>query len=72
MQLHIHLHAVKHKYLALASHPDLITIKQFELSCTFIVVVLDANASPPLLYLPRLGPEPDIHWFWTVQYQSCC
>ena len=43
MQLHIHLHGVQHKYLALASHPDLITIKQFELSRAFIVVILDAS-----------------------------
>ena len=65
-------HTVELENLALTGLADLIGVEKLELADTFVVVVLDADASTPLLNLSRLGPESDIYRFWSVQYQSCC
>lgn len=48
---HVDFHAVEHEDTAFSCLPDLVGVQQFELSDTFIVVVLDADAAVPLLYL---------------------
>ena len=48
---HVDFHAVEHEDAAFAGLPDLVGVQQLELSDTFIVVVLDADAAVPLLYL---------------------
>ena len=48
---HVDFHAVEHEYAAFPSLTDLVGVQQLELSDTFIVVVLDADAAVPLLYL---------------------
>ena len=49
ISLHKDFHAVEHEDLALAGLANLIAVQQFEFACAFIVVVLDADASSPLL-----------------------
>lgn len=49
-------HAVEHEDLALSSLSDLIGVEEFELACTFVVVVLDADASTPLLDFALRSP----------------
>jgi hypothetical protein len=49
ISLHKDFHAVEHEDLALACLANLIGVKQFELASAYIVVVLDADASSPLL-----------------------
>ena len=46
---HEHSHTVQHENLTLTSLANLVTIQQLELSCTFVMVVLDADASFPFL-----------------------
>ena len=48
---HIYFHAVELEDTALASLANLIGVEKFELASAFIVVVLDADASTPLLDL---------------------
>jgi hypothetical protein len=43
--------AIEHENLAFPCLPDFIAIQQLELPNTLVVVVLDANASSPLLDL---------------------
>lgn len=45
------LHTIEHEDAALPRHSNLIAVKQLELSCTFVVVILDADASMPFLNL---------------------
>ena len=60
-------HAVEHEDLTLSSLSDLIGVKEFELACTFVVVVLDADASTPLLDLALRCPETDVNWVGAVE-----
>ena len=62
-----YFHAVEHEDLALSSLSDLIGVEEFELACTFVVVVLDADASMPLLDLALRCPETDVNWVGTVE-----
>ena len=64
---HEHGHAVQHKNLYLSSHSNFVTIQQLELSCTFVVVVLDADASFPFLDFARFRPKTDIYRLWPVE-----
>ena len=48
---HVDLHAIQHEYAAFPSLTDLVGVQQLELSYTLVVVVLDADAAVPLLYL---------------------
>ena len=65
-------HAVEHEDLTLAGLPNLVGIKQLELSCSFVVVVLDADAASPFLDLAFGGPETDVNWVGSVKNQSGC
>ena len=66
-----HLHAVEHKYLALARLSDLIAFEQLELARSLVVVVLDADASPPFLDLPFGCPDANIHRLRPVEDEPC-
>ena len=48
---HVDLHAIQHEYAAFPSLTDLVGVQQLELSDTFVMVVLDADAAVPHLYL---------------------
>ena len=63
---HVDFHAVEHEDTALASLADLIGVEQFELTCAFVVVVLNADAPVPFLDLPFGSPETDIDWLRSV------
>ena len=62
--------AVQTEYAALAGLADLVGVEKFELADTFVVVVLDADASAPLLDLTLGSPETDIYWVRSVENQS--
>ena len=70
--LHKHDHAVQHENLAFPGLPNFVAIKQLEFSCTFVVVVLDADASFPLLDFSFGSPESDIYWLRPVKDEPCC
>ena len=65
--LNKNFHAVELEDTALASLANLIGVEEFELASTFIVVVLDADASMPLLDLTLACPEGDVYWVGAVQ-----
>jgi hypothetical protein len=67
ISLHKDFHAVEHEDLAFAGLANLIAIEQLELARTFVVVVLDADASFPFLDLACFCPKSDIHWFRTIK-----
>ena len=46
---------------------DLIGVEKLELADTFVVVVLDADASVPLLDLTFGSPKAEVNWVGTVQ-----
>jgi len=50
---------------------DLVGVEKLELADTFVVVVLDTDASAPLLDLSFGCPETDIYWVGSVENQSC-
>jgi len=52
------------------AHADLIAVQQFEFACAFIVVVLDADASSPLLDFAFRSPDAYVHWLGAVEQQS--
>ena len=62
--------AVQTEYAALAGLADLVGVEKLELADTFVVVVLDADASAPLLDLALGRPETDIYWVGSVENQS--
>ena len=62
--------AVQTEYTALAGLADLVGVEKFELADTFVVVILDADASAPLLDFSLGGPETDIYWVGSVENQS--
>lgn len=68
--LHEHYHAVQHENLAFPGLPNFVAPQQLEFADTFIVVVLDADASFPFLDLPLGSPEPDIYRLRTVENQA--
>ena len=49
--LQVDFHAVELEDAALASLADLIGVEQLELTCAFVVVVLDTDTAVPLLDL---------------------
>ena len=49
-------HAVKFKQAALPHLPDLVAVEKFELTATFVVVILDGDAAMPFLNLARASP----------------
>ena len=49
--LQVDFHAVEHEDTALASLADLSGVEQLELTCAFVVVVLDTDTAVPLLDL---------------------
>lgn len=61
---------VQTEYAALARLADLVGIEKLELADAFVVVVLDADASAPLLDLSLGGPKTDIYWVGSVKNQS--
>jgi hypothetical protein len=65
-------HAVQTENLAFAGLPNLIGIEKLELTDSFVVVVLDADASTPLLNLTLGGPELDIYRVRSVENQAGC
>ena len=65
-----HFHAVEHEDAALTALPDLVAIEEFELPRSFIVFVLDADASFPFLDLARLCPQSDVNRLWAVEHQA--
>ena len=67
ISLHKDFHAVEHEDLAFAGLANLIAIEQLELTCTFVMVIFDADASAPLLDLALGGPELDIYRIGTVE-----
>ena len=66
------LHAVELENATLAGLSYLVGVEKFELTDTFVMVVLDADASAPLLDLALGGPELDVNWFGSVENQSGC
>ena len=69
--LHIYLHAVQHENLALPCLANFVAIQQLEFPCPFVVVVLDADASLPLLDFPFGSPKSDIYWLRSVKDEPC-
>ena len=46
---------------------DLARVEELELSCAFVVVVLDGDAAVPFLDLAGAGPEADVNRGWSVE-----
>lgn len=67
-----YFHAVEFKQAALPHLADLVAVKQFELSVTFIVVILDGDAAVPFLDFTRASPNADVNWLGAVEHQACC
>ena len=63
-------HAVEFKEAALPHLADLVAVEEFELTGTFVVVVLDGDAASPFLNLARASPEADVNRLWTVEHQA--
>jgi hypothetical protein len=61
------LHAVELENATLAGLSYLVGVEKFELTDTFVVVVLDADAASPLLDLALGRPKTDINWVGSVE-----
>ena len=68
--LHEYSHAVEHENLTFSGLTNLVRVENLELADTFVVVVLDADASAPLLDLALGGPKTDIYRVRTVENQT--
>ena len=69
---HKHLASVHHKDAAFAALSDLVAVEQLELSCSFIVFILDADASFPFLDFAFRSPQLDVNGLWAVEHQAGC
>lgn len=63
-------HAVEFKQTALPHLADLVAVEEFELTGTFVVVVLDGDAAMPFLDLAGAGPEAHVNRGGTVEHQA--
>ena len=68
ISLHKDFHAVEHEDLALAGLANLIAIEQLELARALVVVVLDADASSPLLDFAFRSPDAYVNWLGSVEH----
>ena len=62
--------AVQTEYAAFSGLANQVGVEKLELADTFVVVVLDADASAPLLDFSLGSPKTDINRFGAVENQT--
>ena len=65
--LHKYFHVLEYEYLEILGLANLVGVKQLELLDTFVVVVLDTNASAAFLDVALRSPKMDIYRIGTVE-----